>query len=135
MLISLDYSSTSRRRVLDFHLSTTELEGSQRPLFIDGTGPATLPLLLKVLEIKTENLGLNDRARVLQTAKPEYKISEDAESLSDTIKLLKPGSLSSTDLENWAVDYTYKFSSTMLPRATGYVFGVEYAKKGLPHVS
>lgn len=71
----------------------------------------------------------------MQTVEPEHRTSQDAQSLSEVIKVLKPGSLTSTDLQNWAVDYTYKFSNTMLPHATGFVFGVEYAKKGLPHVS
>jgi hypothetical protein len=66
---------------------------------------------------------------------PGYRISEDAQSLSEVIKVLKPGSLSSTDLENWAFDYTYKYSKNKLPHATGFIFGIEYAKKGLPHVS
>lgn len=120
---------------MDFQLSTPKLAGPQRVLFIDGAGPTTLPLCIKVLELNTEKLELNDRVRVLRTVKPEYRISEDLQSLSKTIKVLKPGSLSNADLESWAVDYAYKYSKTKLPHATGFVFGVEYAKKGLPNVS
>lgn len=72
---------------------------------------------------------------MLQTTEPEKRIPQDAQSLSEVIRVLKPGSLSRMDLENWAVDYTHKYSSTMLPHATGFIFGIEYAKKGLPHVS
>jgi hypothetical protein len=134
-LTSLDYPSSSRKRILDFHLSTTKLEGSPRTIYIDGAGPVTFPLCIKVLVLEAGKLELDDRARVLRTVEPEYIISKDADSLAEVINVLKPGSLSSTDLQNWAVDYTYEYSSTKLPHATGFIFGIEYAKKGLPHVS
>jgi hypothetical protein len=116
-------------------LSTTKLEGSPRTIYIDGAGPVTLPLCIKVFVLGAGKLELDDRARVLRTVEPEHIISKDADSLAEVINVLKPGSLSSTDLENWVVDYTYKYSSTKLPHATGFIFGIEYAKKGLPHVS
>lgn len=134
-ITSVDYPNSSRKRILDFHLSTTKPEGSQQLIFIDGAGPTSRPLRIKVLELNTEKLELNDRARVLRTVEPDHRISEGAQSLSKVIKVLKPGSLSSTDLENWVVDYTCNYSTTKLPHATGFIFGVEYAKKGLPHVS
>jgi hypothetical protein len=123
------------KRILDFHLSMVKLESSERVIIIDGAGPITHPLRIKVLEINIAQLELNDRARVLRTVEPKYTISEGPQSLPKTIKVLKPGSLTSTDLENWAVDYSCKYSKTKLPHATGFIFGVEYVKKGLPHVS
>jgi len=134
-LTSLDYPNSSRKRILDFHLATAKLEGPQRQISIDGAGPITRPLCIKVLELKTGELELNDRARVLGTVEPEHRVSEDAQFLSEIVKVLKPGFLSSADLENWVIDYTYHYSKEKLPHATGFVFGVEYARKGLPHVS
>lgn len=103
-------------------------------MYIDGSGPVTHPLFIKVLVLETEQLELGDRALVLRTVESNHNISDDAKSLAEVIHVLKPGSLSRTDLENWAVDYTYKYSKAKLPHATGFVFGIEYAKKGLPHV-
>lgn len=76
-----------------------------------------------------EELGAEDVASVYRTTKhadPKWLLRE--------IQLLDPGALTPDALEKWAIDYTSHFTKTMLPHATGFLFGLEYAARGLPHV-
>lgn len=74
-------------------------------------------------------LGLEDVASIYRTTK-----HADPKSLLKEIQLLEPGALTPEDLEKWAIKYTSHFTRTMLPHATGFLFGLEYAARGLPHV-
>jgi hypothetical protein len=81
------------------------------------------------VECNIAELGAQDVSSIYRTTK-----HADPESLSKDIQLLDPGALTTDDLEKWAIDYTSHFTKTMLPHATGFLFGLEYATRGLPHV-
>jgi hypothetical protein len=104
-------------------------------MYIDGAGPVTRPLSIETLVVEMEKLDLDDRACILQTIEAGQKISKNGDPPSDLIYVIKPGTLASSDLEKWAVDYTQKYSRLKLPHATGFLFGIEYVKKGFPYVS
>lgn len=74
-------------------------------------------------------LGPGDVASIYRTTK-----HTEPKPLLKEIQLLDPGALTHADLEKWAVDYASHFTKTMLPHATGFLFGLEYASRGLPHV-
>lgn len=131
---TLDYPSTSRKRIIDFHLSNQDFLGTKQTLYIDGIGPSTYPLKINVLKCDIETFHDEDRTRIFRTVYPD-ETSLKFSGFPTSIGLLQPGEVSTSVVEKWALEYVYQYAKTKNSRATGFLFGIEYAARGLPHVS
>jgi hypothetical protein len=130
-----DYHYTSRKRIVDFNLITKNFKGARRVISIDLNGPASKPLFISVVKSSVSNLEVEDVAQVMRTAEPVASLLENGKQSSSTIDVIEPGSLSISDLENWAFECTYEFSKSQEMSSTGFIFGVGYAALNLPYVS
>ncbi|TAQ89489.1 hypothetical protein B7494_g2167 [Chlorociboria aeruginascens] len=127
------YSSSSRKRIVDFDIKFTGIYGSQRILTIDGKGPASIPLHLIALEIKTTSLNSlmqNEIDRITRLRAP-YP-SNDAVQPS-TITILDPDGLAALDIEGWAVQYAIEFNKYHNQKTSSFRFGLKYFQLGLPY--
>jgi hypothetical protein len=130
-----DYHSTSRKRIVDFNLITKTFGGAHRVISIRLNGPASKPLLIRVVKSSLSNLEAEDVAQIMRTAEPVAGLLENGEQSSSTVDVIEPGSITISDLENWAFECTYEFSRSQETSSTGFIFGVEYAALNLPYVS
>lgn len=104
---------------------------------IDGKGPHSSPLNLKVIEILSSSLKEDTLREVRQRTRLDHSFpfhqKTDANH-QDAIAILDPETFLSIDLEKWIMKYT---SDERLDNihSISFLFGVAYAKEKLPHVS
>ncbi|KAJ8059011.1 hypothetical protein OCU04_011991 [Sclerotinia nivalis] len=133
--ISEFYSSGCVECITDFDVGFSDVDGRRKTIKIDGKGPVSSPLCLKVIEVQSSSLSENSlkELRRITILNSRFSFQQHAcPNQPGTITVLDSKFFSSMELEKWVMEYTYR-SKIDDANSTSFLFGVAYAKEKLPH--
>ncbi|KAI9640387.1 hypothetical protein NHQ30_011132 [Ciborinia camelliae] len=123
------------KRITNFDVNFSGVEGQCTTTIIDGRGPNSYPLNLKVIEVQFSSLNEDILQEVCRITRPNSSaLCQQNSGLDhpDAITILDSELFSSTDLEKWVMEYTYD-NRLDIVNSTSFMFGVAYAKENLSH--
>lgn len=110
------------------------MEGQHKTIKVDGKGPNSFPLDLRIINVQSPSLSDDIQSEVCQIIRPESNPPSQRTYLPGIIAILESKCFSSIDFEKWVMEYINDSKLDNLC-STSFSFGVAYARERLPHVS
>ncbi|KAG4033229.1 hypothetical protein MFRU_005g02420 [Monilinia fructicola] len=126
------YSNSYPNRITNFGIEFSGVEGQHKTIKVDGKGPNSFPLDLRIINVQSPSLSEDIQSEVCQIIRPKSNPPSQRTYLPGIIAILESKCFSSIDFEKWVMEYINDSKLDNLC-SISFSFGVAYARERLPH--